>query len=264
MSMDSAEEAGKIDPLSKGRIGIMAQRHDEHEQGHLTEKGREHARGVAEDTAKRVLDLEPNVHFMVIASDQVFDEREPGLGGQRARETAAIITTAIQAELKKRNLPPDQLFGDEFDESATISPTIREADIFVNGHMAGLKEQHPRENPWHLYYQDVDADIRIQAGAESPKSLARRMDKMFKQAEMVGASFHRTSGNEQKPLFIWVVGHGGGLDAYLHEYAGVPIEELGFGFSDGFSLLINTEGKMVAHVKGKEYVVHTSEEIEQP
>jgi len=101
-------------------------------------------------------------------------------------------------------------------------------------------------------------------GAESPKDLALRMDYMIKTAEMVGASLHRVPGKEDKPLVVWIVGHGGGLDAYLHQHAGVPLEELGFELSGGFSIRMSDEGQVVAEVKGKEYPMDRSADFNLP
>lgn len=253
-----------ITPLSNGRIELHVQRHDAHEQGHLTPEGQEHAKETAEKKVKNYLNADSNTHFLVIASDQRFDEREPDLGGQRARETATIITDVIRKELAERQLPAEQLFGHEDQELFTTTQAIREADIFSNDFMKHLRETYPDENAWSLYYQDTDADQRIKMGAESPLHLAQRMDYMIKTAEMVGASFHKTPGKENSPLVLWLVGHGGGLDSYLHHYANVPLNELGFDLSDGFTIHAHPEYGVVANVKGKEYPVHTSESIEQP
>lgn len=254
----------RIGPMSNGRIEMHVQRHDAHEQGHLTPEGQEHAREVAEEKIRNYLDTNPDTHFMVLASDQVFDEREPDFGGQRARETATIITDGIRKELENRQLPAEQLFGYEDQESFATSPSIREADIFSNDFMKHLRESYPDENAWSLYYQDTDAEARQGMGAESPLHLAQRMDYMIKVAEMVGSSFHRTPDKEDKPLVVWIVGHGGGLDSYLHHYAGVPLNELGFDLSGGFSLHADPEHGVVADVKGKEYPIHTNEGIKQP
>lgn len=254
----------QLRPMSNGRIEMHVQRHDAHEQGHLTPEGQEHAKEVAEEKVKGYLDKNPDTHFMVIASDQMFDEREPGLGGLRAHETASIVADSIRTELGERHLPEEQLFGFQDEESLTTSPTIREADIFSNDFMKHLREKYPDENVWTMYYQDADAEARERMGAESPLHLAQRMDYMIKVAEMVGSSFHRAPGKEDKPLVVWIVGHGGGLDSYLHHHAGVPVEELGFDLSGGFTLRANPEGQVVADVKGKEYPLNTNNEIESP
>ena len=254
----------RIEPMSNGRIEMHVQRHDAHEQGHLTPEGQEHAREVAEEKIQNYLDTNPDTHFMVIASDQPFDEREPDFGGVRAHETATIITDSIRKELENRGLPAEQLFGYADQESLSTSPTIREADIFSNDFMKHLRENYPDENAWSLYYQDTDAETRQKLGAESPLHLAERMDYIIKVAETVGSSFHRTPGKEYKPLMIWIVGHGGGLDSYLHHYAGVPLNELGFDLSGGFTIRAHPEHGVVADVKGREYPLHTSEGIDRP
>lgn len=254
----------RIGPMSDGRIEMHVQRHDAHEQGHLTPEGREHARETAEEKIRQYLDTNPDTHFMVIASDQPFDEREPDFGGLRAHETATIITDSIRKELGDRGLPSEQLFGYADQESLSTSPTLREAGIFSNDFMRHLREKYPDENQWSIYYQDTDSEIRQQMGAESPLHLAQRMDYMIKVAEMVGSSFHRTPGKEDKPLMIWIVSHGGGLDSYLHHYAGVPLNELGFELSGGFTLHADQDHGVVATVKGKEYSLHTAESIDQP
>lgn len=257
----SSEQLG---PMSNGRIEMHIQRHDAHEQGHLTAEGREHARAIADGKVEGYLDTNPETHFMVIASDQMFDEREPELGGLRAKETASIIADSIRIHLLERGLPEEQLFGYSDQEALTTSPTIREADIFSNDFMQHLRSKYPEDNPWSMYYQDSEAETRKAMGAESPLDLAKRMDYMIKVAEMVGASFHRAPGKEDKPLMIWMVGHGGGLDSYLHHYAGVPLDELGFDLSGGFTLRANPEGSVVADVKGKEYPIHRDESMNLP
>lgn len=254
----------KLGPMSNGRIEMHVQRHDAHEQGHLTPEGREHAKETADEKVKAYLDGNPDTHFMVIASDQMFDDREPGLGGLRAHETAAIIADSIRTALKERGLPAEQLFGYNDQEALTTSPILKEADIFSNEFMQHLRTKYPEDNPWTVYYSDSEAETRRKMGAESPADLATRMDYMIKVAEMVGASFHRAPDKEDKPLLIWIVGHGGGLDAYLHHYAGVPLDELGFGLSGGFSLHATPEGQVVADVKGKEYPVRRDEAMVLP
>ena len=251
-------------PMSNGRIELHIQRHDAHEQGHLTLEGREHARAIADGKVESYLDTNPDTHFMVIASDQMFDEREPEVGGLRAHETASIIADSIRTHLLERGLPAEQLFGHSDQEALTTSPTIREADIFSNDFMQHLRSKYPEENPWSMYYQDSEAETRKSMGAESPRDLAERMDSMIKVAEMVGASFHRTPGKEDKPLVIWMVGHGGGLDSYLHHYARVPLDELGFDLSSGFTLKATPEGSVVAIVKDKEYPIHRPESKDFP
>ena len=253
-----------IGPMSDGRMEMHIQRHDAHEQGHLTPESQEHARETAEEKVQRYLDANEDTHFMLIASDQPFDEREPDFGGLRAHETAAIIADSIRASLAERGRPEEQLFGYNDKEAHATSPTIREADIFSNDFMKHLRSEHPGENPWTLYYQDADADTRKAMQAESPQDLAKRMDYMIKTAEMVGSSFHKTPGKEDKPLVVWMVGHGGGLDSYLHQYAGVPVEELGFDLSGGFTLRATPEGSVVADVKGKEYPIDTDESMNLP
>lgn len=258
----SAEQ--QISPMSGGRIEMLVQRHDSHQEGHLTPEGREHARQVADEKVRKRLEENPNTNFMVIASDQVFDDEEPSLGGIRARETAEVITAAISDALRGHSLPADHLFGSD-GLPITSSPTLREAGIFSNGFMKHLRENYPDDNPWYLYYQDSEAGTRRTMGGESPLDLARRMDYLIKTAEMVGSSFHRTPGKEDQPLVVWIVGHGGGLDSYLHHYAGVPLEELGFDLSEGFSLHASPVGDgIVAEVKGKEYPINTDESMKLP
>lgn len=254
----------RIGPMSDGRMEMHVQRHDMHEQGHLTPEGAEHAREVADDKVWQYLDENPDTHFMLIASDQPFDDREPDIGGVRAHETAAIIADSIRSSLAERGLPEEQLFGYRDEEALTTSPVIREADIFSNEFMQHLRSEYPGENPWTLYYQDADADARQEMRAESPRDLARRMDYMIKTAEMVGASFHKTPGKEDKPLVVWMVGHGGGLDSYLHHYADVPVEELGFDLSGGFTIRATPEQGVVAEVKGKQYPIKTDENMTLP
>lgn len=253
----------RMPALSGGLMQMHVQRHDAHEQGHLTAEGHEHARQVAAEKAGQYLDTNPDTHFMVIASDQVFDDMVPGFGGIRAQETADEITGAIGSALVERSLPSDQLFGSDNDP-ATLSPTLREAGIFSNGFMKHLRDKYPNDNAWSLYYQDTDADTRRSQGAESPLDLATRMDYMIKTAELVGASFHRTPGKEDKPLVVWIIGHGGGLDSYLHHYADVPLDELGFDLSGGFGLHATPEGEVVADVKGKQYPLKTDEAMRLP
>lgn len=254
----------QLGPMSNGRIEMHIQRHDDHEQGHLTAAGREHARAVADEKVEAYLDKNPDIHFMVIASDQMIDERDPGMGGRRAHETASIITESIRAHLLDRGLPAEQLFGYSDEEALTTSPVIREANIFSNDFMQHLRTKYSEDNPWSMYYQDTEAETRRSMGAESPHDLAKRMDYMIKVAEMVGASFHKAPGKEDKPLLIWMVGHGGGLDSFLHHYAGVPLEELGFDLSGGFTLRATQEGVVVADVKGNEYPVQRDGSMSLP
>lgn len=244
----------EISPMSGGRLEMHVQRHDAHDQGHLTPEGREHARQMATEKVRNYLEANPDTHFMVIASDQIFDDHEPTLGGIRAQETATEITDAISQALDERGLPADHLFGSD-GLPMTSSPVLREAGIFSNGFMKHLREKYPEDNEWHMYYQDTDVDTRKDMTAESPVDLARRMDYMIKTAEMVGASFHKTPGKENDPLLVWIVGHGGGLDSYLHHYADVPLDKLGFELSDGFSLRADPELGVVADVKGQAYPV---------
>jgi broad specificity phosphatase PhoE len=244
---------------------MHVQRHDAHVQGHLTPEGHEHARQVAQEKVNKYLEANPDTHFMVIASDQVFDDNEPDLGGVRAQETADEIIDTIRNTLEEKGLPADHLFGTDTPAPATSSPTLREANIFSNNFMQHLRSNYPEDNEWHLYYQDTDADTRKEAGAESAKELAQRMDYMIKTAEMAGASLHRAPGKEDAPLLVWIVGHGGGLDSYLHEYANVPLDELGFDLSGGFTLSASPEqGGVVADVKGKLYPIHTDNNLNLP
>ncbi len=258
----------QLAPMSGGRMEMRVQRHDDHVEGHLTPEGHEHAKQVATEVVNEYLDANSDTHFMVICSDQIWDENEPDLGGVRAKETAKDITETIKDALFERGLPADQLFGstgDDADEGdVTVSPVLREANIFSNKFMQHLRETYPDDNAWSLYYQDQDADTRREKHAESPHDLARRMDYMIKTAEMVGASLHRTPGKEDSPLLVWVVGHGGGLDSYLHHYADVPLEELGFELSGGFTLKASSEHGVVADVKGKEYPIRSDETMSLP
>lgn len=240
--------------MSGGLTEIHVQRHDDHVQGHITPEGHEHAREIALGKVAAYLDADPSTNFMVVASDQVFDDREPEFGGIRAHETAEEVTAAVRKTLADRGLPADQLFASNTDP-VTVNATLREAGIFSNNFMRHLREQYPGENSWNLYYQDTDAEKRKEVGAESPHELARRMDYVVKSAELAGATFHAQPGKEDTPLLVWMVGHGGGLDSYLHHYADVPLEELGFDFSGGFSLHASPDHGVVADVKGKEYPV---------
>lgn len=253
----------RIAPMSGGKMEVHFQRHDAHELGHLTPEGHEHARQIAQEKVKQYLDTNPDTHFMVIASDQMLDEREPGVGGIRAQETADEITASITEGLTERGLPADQLFGVD-SIPTTSSPTLREAGIFSNGFMKHLRETYPDDNAWALYYQDTDTETRESMSGESPLDLAQRMDYLIKTAEMVGASFHKTPEKADKPLVVWVVGHGGGIDSYLHHYADVPIDQLGFDLSGGFTLRASAENGVVADVKGKEYPIKTDETMELP
>lgn len=254
----------KIGPMSNGRMEMRVQRHDAHEQGHLTPEGKEHAAEVAEQVVREYLDKNPDTHFLVINSDQMIDQAEPEFGGRRAQETGELVIGAIRKTLQERGLPAEQLFGFEDQDPSTITPVIREADIFDNGFMKHLRDTYPDDNEWRLYYQDADQDERLERHAESADSLAQRMDYMIKTAEMAASSFHKTPGKEDTPLLVWMVGHGGGLDAYVYKYADVPLEELGFPLSGGFTLRANEKGEVVAEVKGKDYTLNTSEELELP
>jgi len=253
----------RIAPMSDGRIEMHVQRHDEHDKGHLTPEGHKHAKQTAIEMVNQYLDTNPKTHFMVICSDQVLDETEPEFGGIRARETAEDIIDTVRSALQERGLPADHLFGSDGDP-ATVSPVLREAGIFSQGFMKHLRENYPDDNAWYLYYQDTDSDTRRAMGGESPADLAKRMDYMIKTAEMVGASLHRSPGKEDSPLLVWIVGHGGGLDSYLHHYADVPIDQLGFDFSGGFTLRASPENGVVADVKGKEYPVRSDEAMSLP
>lgn len=255
---------GELGPMSDGHMEMRFQRHDEHIEGHLTPNGVEHATEVAKQEVAAYLDKNLDTHFMVIASDQVFDEREPEVGGVRAKQTAEIIAESIRSELFERKLPAEQLFGHKDRDAITVSPNIREADIFNNGFMATLRTRHGEQGAWAAYYQDVDHDDREKAHAESSKDVAQRMDYMLKVAEMVGASFHKAPGKEDTPLVVWLVGHGGGIDSFLHQYAGVPIDEVGFAPSEGFTIRVDEEGQVVADVKGKVYPILTDENMSLP
>jgi hypothetical protein len=250
-------------PMSDGRIEMRVQRHDAHERGYLTPEGHEHARLMADENVNKYLDKNPDTNFMVIASDQVFDDAEPDFGGIRAQETADEVTSAIRDALEQRGLPADHLFGSD-GVANTSSPALREAGIFSNGFMKHLRDAYPDDNAWTLYYQDTDEQVRQNVGGESPRDLAMRMDYMIKTAEMVGTSFHRTPGKEDQPLVVWIVGHGGGLDSYLHHYANVPLDELGFDLSDGFSIRATEEQGVVAEVKGIQYPIKTDESLNYP
>lgn len=271
--------SAEIGPMSDGKMEFRVQRHDNHVEGHLTPKGQEHAREVADETVKSYLDKNPDTHFLVINSDQphytgVHEQEdtppyrhkpEEDFGNRRAQETGQIIVGAIKNELAARGLPEEQLFGYDEVDPTTVAPTMREADIFENGFMKHLREVATEKNEeWKLYYQDVDRDLREELGAEPADDLALRMDYTIKSAEMAAASFHRTPGNEDKPLVVWMVGHGGGLDAFLYNYAGVPLEEVGFDVSGGFTLRANEDGQVVAEVKGKDYVVVTPDTLDLP
>lgn len=253
----------QLSPMSGGRIEMHVQRHDEHERGHLTPEGHEHAKQTATEKVNQYLDANPETHFMIICSDQVLDDAEPEFGGIRARETAEDIINTVSDSLQERGLPADHLFGSD-GNPATVSPVLREAGIFSQGFMKHLRENYPEDNAWSLYYQDTDSDARSAMGGESPADLAKRMDYMIKTAEMVGASLHRAPGKEDSPLLVWIVGHGGGLDSYLHHYADVPIDQLGFDFSGGFTLRASSEHGVVADVKGIEYPVKTDETLSLP
>lgn len=244
----------EIAPLSGGKMTIHLQRHDNHHQGHLTPEGIENARKIAIEKANSILNENTNTNFMVVASDQLFDEREPGFGGLRAKETADVIISVIKDELIKRELHAEHLFG-IYDIPVTLSPDLREAGIFSNGFMNHLRSQYPDDNQWSIYYQDTEAKTREAMKAESPLDLAIRMRHLVEKVETVGASFHKAEGKENVPLVVWVVGHGGGLDSYLHQYANVPISELGFPVSGGFTICADSELGVVAEVKGKRYPI---------
>lgn len=257
----------EIPPLADGQIVVDVQRHDEHKFGHLTPEGKEHARAIAQEKIRKYLDNNPKTHFMIIASDQILDEREPGFGGIRAKETANEIVQVVKEELEVRGLPSDQLFGHD-DTPISMSPNLREAGIFANDFMKFLRESNPDSKPgkiWEMYYQDIYEDKREEMHAESPDDLAKRMDYEFKVGEMVGAAFFRDENNKDCPLTIIFVGHGGGIDKWLHKYAGVPIENLGFPTSGGFLLRARKEdGKLVVEVKGKEYIVNEDPDMSLP
>src|SRR3990167_1961093 len=149
----------QLAPMSNGRMEMRIQRHDAHEAGHLTAEGQEHAKDIAQQTVNEYLDKNTDTHFLIINSDQPWDETEANTG-RRAQETGTIVADTIKAELEKRELPEEQLFGHEDQDPSTVSPVIREADIFDNKFMAHLREKYPDENEWHMYYQDADAQER--------------------------------------------------------------------------------------------------------
>jgi hypothetical protein len=240
------------------------QRHDNHEKGNLTPDGREHARQVALEKVRTYLDKDPRTHFMIVASNQVLDDDMPEIGGMRAIETAEEITKAIKETLAERGLSEDQLFGSDSIPIADSS-VLQEAKIFHKpedsdqSFMGYLRTKEGK--PWNLYYQDVEKDMREKMHAESPIDLAKRMDYIIKTTEMIGASFHKNEEKKDTPLVVWMVGHGGGLDAYLHHFANVPVEEVGFDVSGGFSIRTNEKGDgLIAEVKGKEYSIDETKE----
>jgi len=270
MSEQAGDFGGKVEkPLFDGLIKFHVVRHDSHENGFLTPEGRENARRMADEAVREYLDTDPDTNFMIIASDQIPDEDKPEEGGMRAVETAEVVVDAIKQGLKDRNLPEKQLFASD-GNPIMISQATREAGIFATGYAAKLKELHPASDPkngkhfWQFYYQEgeIDAKLRERLAAESSKDLAMRMDYAIKTAEMVGASFYKVPGNEQKPLVVWMVGHGGGLDSYVSHYADVPVEKVGFPSSGGFKIYVNDQGVVVAEVKGKQYPIKQDDQME--
>ncbi|MDR1196846.1 MAG: histidine phosphatase family protein [Candidatus Nomurabacteria bacterium] len=266
-------------PMSGGRMQMLVQRHDNYsaETGKLTPEGEQHAREQAQAKAKEYLDANPDTHFFVIASDQMFDDgksqvgdgREPvqvdTIDGQRAVETAEIVRSVIAEELSARGLKPEQLLGAN-EAAVDSSPTLREADIFENGFMQHLRELYPDDPKaqWTAFYQEVHDDKRDEYHAESPSHVAARMDYAIKNIELAAQFFHNDPDKAHSPLVAWIVGHGGGLDSYLNAYFGVPLAEVGFEYSGGFTLGADETGQVFADVKGDRYYYKGGEGITQP
>lgn len=261
-------------PEDDKKTEIILQRHDQVQQetegdiiaGQLTPEGVEHAHERAAERAKDYLDADPDTYFLVVASNQAWDEEADT--GHRALQTAGIISDEVKKALSERGISDDHLINTGFapDQKPIANPVLKEANIFQNGFFTGdVKPQYESvPEAWQAYYKGLHEDERMQRGAESAEDLAQRMDYMMKSARVFESYFHNLPDMADKKLVVWYVGHGGGVDSYLVHKAGLPPEETGFGFSEGFTLSVDKDGHATTQVKGKDYEVDLGGEISLP
>lgn len=263
-----------IQPENTKKTEVILQRHDQVQQetegdieaGQLTPEGIDHAHERAAERAAEYLDSDPDTYFLVVASNQAWDEVADT--GHRALQTADIITGEIKSALAARGISDDHLINTTFspNEGVIANPVLKEANIFQNGFFTGDVKPQYESMPaaWQAYYKGLHENERKQRGAESAVDLAQRMDYMMKSARLFDNYFHNLPGMADKKLVVWYVGHGGGIDSYLVHKAGLPPEETGFGFSEGFTLTMGEDGHATTHVKGKDYDVDLGGEIALP
>jgi len=257
------------EPLVGGRMRIEVVRHGQHENGHLTPEGRDEITQQARDLVTKNLDANPGTYFMTMASDTQHFGKE-GPGGFRAQETADIYNQVIREELAKRGLPPEQLFEepDAKDKSANTTPHLAEPDIYVQGGMGYLATKYGGTplGPYGTYFSgEADDDLQQQFNAETSKELAARTDYEIKMMETVGASFFRDIFSDKKQLVEILVTHGELVRNYLHNVAGVPLDQLEVGTGKGFELRLDpTTNTVVADFKGESYPIRNYDTFEHP
>lgn len=224
--------------------------------GHLTEQGRVEAREKALERIEAILEQDPENTDFLLVNSPTFWWDSPQLG-QRALETAEIISETIVEELGRRGLDETQLLNTASNikgERSRPDERLGEALMFqVPEFTKFLRKQYGGMGPdfWINFERDTHKEVREQMGAEGPVEIANRVNQVVN----VVARFARIYQIKHpgRKLVAWMVTHGDGLGPYTQRVLGVPEEDFEPDYNAAVSIAVNAEGQGTVAVNDKEY-----------
>jgi hypothetical protein len=205
-----------------------------------------------------------NTCFLVINSPTFwFDNKKLG---QRAKETADIISDEISIELEKRGIDSNHLLnkikndkGDQVfkgDDLSRPDERVGEALMFqVPEFTAFLRKEYGGQGSdfWENFNADTHKNIREKMGAEGPKNIADRMNLLMNVVARFARKFHIK--NPDKKLVSWIVSHGDGLDPYIERTLDAKEADFFPDYNAGIGIVIDANGKAKTTINGKEFNV---------
>ncbi len=228
--------------------------------GRLTEVGRVEVAQRARERLNAILEQDPqNTDILVVNSPTYWLDVEEF--GQRAVETAGIISGVISEELSQRELNPDQFLNrsDRIKgERGRHHEGLREADFFdFPEYTAFMREKYKGQGPdfWIARNSDADQVAREGFGAPGPEDDADQIDRVVAAENRFARMYHSRPENQGRRLVIWNVTHGDGLEPYTERRLGIGPEYFIAGYNDGVTIAIDNEGNAIARAKDKQFLV---------
>lgn len=214
--------------------------------GHLTPEGIQEARETTRARIDAVLTSDQrDVDFLVVASPTHW-LGNPELG-QRAVETADVISEEILAKLDELDLSHDQLlkpWTPDNDEPVRQSKKLVEAQMFDNhiDYTAKLREKYNGQGRefWDAFNADVDREERKAVGAEGAPDAANRVRDLIDTVARYGGIYH-TSHPDRK-LVVFIVSHHESIEPYAQYALGVPPKMFEPSYNDAITIKVDADG----------------------
>lgn len=244
------------------------------EEGSLKKGGKTLATERARERLEAILATDPeNIDFLIVSSPTFWVDKPEF--GQRARETADIITEEIKEQLKEKGLSERQILNtqpvpieakkrntrfrsEKRAEGSTtkLATNLRETQMFQTEYAAFLRARYGGQGPafWKAYNADAgeDREKRLELGAPGPMDDARDINTVVNSEARYARLWHQNSANKGRKLVIWDVTHGDGLEPYLQRVVGVGPEEFSAGYNSGVSIVLKGgEEKPTVVIAGK-------------